>query len=106
VATKSLSNAKQIGVACRIYAVDNDGKYPPNLAALVPDYLPDTSTFVSPYAPEEKMGYVYHPGLSDTSPPAAVLIEDKFSEREKRRIVVFADGSGKVENVPAKPEPK
>jgi hypothetical protein len=26
--TKALSNAKQIGLACRTFAVDNDGQYP------------------------------------------------------------------------------
>src|SRR5215204_1983520 len=26
--TKDLSNAKQIGLACKLYATDNDGKYP------------------------------------------------------------------------------
>ncbi|MDQ3118295.1 MAG: type II secretion system GspH family protein, partial [Verrucomicrobiota bacterium] len=26
--TKDLSNAKQIGLACKLYATDNDGKFP------------------------------------------------------------------------------
>ena len=64
--TKDLSNAKQIALACKIYAADNDGKYPdkdgtsaadpqPALAAantsnqafalLVPNYLPTEKLF-------------------------------------------------------------
>lgn len=67
--TKALSNAKQIGTACKIFASDNNGLYPRNtdyppgeaatpveavgadssnkvLRTLIPDYLPDRSIFV------------------------------------------------------------
>jgi prepilin-type N-terminal cleavage/methylation domain-containing protein len=68
--TKALSNAKQIGTACKIFAVDYSGVYPhyttyplgaenPTeakagdnsndvLGTLVPDYLPDKSIFIIP----------------------------------------------------------
>src|SRR5215210_469288 len=62
--TKDLSNAKQVGLACKLYAGDNDGKYP-NMngklatpavgtnasksndifASLIPDYLPTEKIF-------------------------------------------------------------
>ena len=100
-ATKSLSNAKQIATACLIYATDNNGKFPPTLAALVPDYLPVATIFVSPFAPDEPAGYTYHAGLTQKSPPKAVLIEDKFAGREKKRVIVHVDGSGEV--MPAAP---
>ena len=68
--TKALSNAKQIGTACKIYATDNNGLYPhlSNYAGdstttpteakssdtsnvilrnLIPDYLPDRNIFVN-----------------------------------------------------------
>ncbi len=68
--TKALSNAKQIGTACKIYATDNNGLYPhlsnyvgdtattPTeakagdssnkvLQNLIPDYLPDRNIFVN-----------------------------------------------------------
>ena len=70
--TKALSNAKQIGTACKIYATDNNGIYPhlatyPTTSAptatnteasssssanlvlgiLIPDYLPDRNIFVN-----------------------------------------------------------
>ena len=70
--TKALSNAKQIGTACKIYATDNNGLYPhlstyPTTTAptatnteakasdtsnlvlgiLIPDYLPDRNIFVN-----------------------------------------------------------
>jgi hypothetical protein len=91
-----LSTAKQIGTACRLYAVDNDGKFPPNLEALVPDYLPDAKSLVSPFAPNEPIGYNYTAGLTDTSRPDLDLLEDKFSAAEGVRVVVRVDTSGEV----------
>ena len=64
--TKALSNAKQIGTACKIYAMDYGGNFPAytDLAAktaaatsdssnkilqtLIPDYVPDKSIFAIP----------------------------------------------------------
>lgn len=80
--TKDLSNAKQIALACKLYATDNDGKYPDRdgqaadppvtpltassqsnqaFACLVPNYLPGEKLFYlgksvwSPKLPDEKM---------------------------------------------------
>ena len=79
--TKDLSNAKQIGLACKLYAADNDGKFPDKdgqaadppttaltssstsnaaFACLVPNYLPSEKLFYlgksvwSPTVPDEK----------------------------------------------------
>jgi prepilin-type N-terminal cleavage/methylation domain-containing protein len=79
--TKDLSNAKQIALACKLYAADNDGKFPDKdgqgaeppvtaltssstsnqaFACLVPNYLPSEKLFYlgksawSPNLPDEK----------------------------------------------------
>lgn len=39
-------NLRWIGIACRAYAVDRDGTYPDDWAALVPEYLTDLRVFV------------------------------------------------------------
>jgi prepilin-type N-terminal cleavage/methylation domain-containing protein len=79
--TKDLSNAKQLGLACKLYAADNDGKFPDKdgqaadppvtplttsstsnqaFACLVPNYLPSEKLFYlgksawSPTVPDEK----------------------------------------------------
>jgi prepilin-type N-terminal cleavage/methylation domain-containing protein len=79
--TKDLSNGKQIGLACKLYATDNDGKFPDKdgqaadppttaltssslanaaFACLVPNYLPSEKLFYlgksvwSPTIPDEK----------------------------------------------------
>jgi prepilin-type N-terminal cleavage/methylation domain-containing protein len=76
--TKDLSNAKQIALACKLYAADNDGKYPDKdgtvdppvpltagsksnqaFALLIPNYLPSEKLFYlgksawSPKVPDE-----------------------------------------------------
>jgi prepilin-type N-terminal cleavage/methylation domain-containing protein len=76
--TKDLSNAKQIALACKLYATDNDGKYPDKdgtvdppvplaagsksnqaFALLIPNYLPTEKLFYlgksawSPTVPDE-----------------------------------------------------
>jgi prepilin-type N-terminal cleavage/methylation domain-containing protein len=80
--TKDLSNAKQLALACKLYAADNDGKFPDKdgqaadppvtpltssstsnaaFACLVPNYLPSEKLFYlgksawSPNTPDEKM---------------------------------------------------
>src|SRR3954468_11045709 len=79
--TKDLSNAKQIALACKLYAADNDGKFPDKdgqaadppttaltssstsnaaFACLVPNYMPSEKLFYlaksawSPTVPDEK----------------------------------------------------
>jgi prepilin-type N-terminal cleavage/methylation domain-containing protein len=79
--TKDLSNGKQIALACKLYAADNDGKFPDKdgqqadppttpltagstsnqaFACLVPNYLPSEKLFYlgksawSPNVPDEK----------------------------------------------------
>jgi len=82
VQTKDLSNGKQIALACKLYAADNDGKYPDKdgqaadppvtaltsadksnqaFACLIPQYLPTEKLFYlgksawSPKVPDENM---------------------------------------------------
>jgi len=89
-----------IAVSCKLYAADNDGKFPPTLDALVPQYVVDSKTLVSPFAPEVPIGYDYTAGLTEESPPDKVLIEDKFASREHQRVVVHVDMSGEVTHEP------
>ena len=55
------SNLKQIWYACSLYAKDNAGAYPPDLAYLFGDYISDSQLFVCPTVAAEgharKRGY-------------------------------------------------
>lgn len=93
--TKSLSNAKQIGTACLLYAMDNKEAFPQKLDELVPEYLPDRTLFTSTLSPGEPMAYEYFGG-STKDPATKVLLMSKFKDRRGKRIMIFVDGSGRV----------
>ena len=84
--------------ACKQYAGEHGGNFPPSLDALFPAYLSDRSALVSPLKPDEPLGYLYTP------PPAAklkspdfVVLEDKFAPTLiQRRICCYADGHVRV----------
>ncbi len=88
----AMSNAKMLGLGCMQYSINHGGNYPPSLDALAPDYLPSGASLTSPLMPSNPIGYTYHPGLTDTSPADAILLEDKFDSR----IVIRRDDSSKI----------
>ena len=91
--TKALSNAKQIGTACKIYATDNDGKFPAKLEDLVPDYLPDASILACQYPyPSKPSAYEYFGG-SEKDDAKKILIASPAVEG-KGRVFIYVDGSG------------
>ncbi|MHC5054752.1 MAG: hypothetical protein ACYTKD_08545 [Planctomycetota bacterium] len=88
--SKCSSRLWQIGYACQLYAGDNDGRFPPDLATLYPDYISDPDLFVCKklrYArrllphddpavsalPEEKIAFCYVSGLRASEAPDTVL---------------------------------
>lgn len=98
---RSLEEARQLAFACRVYAEDNGGRFPPSLDALIPAYLLDRAQLVSPLDPRDVVGYAYAPGLTESSPPKTIVIEDKFSPAAVHiRIVGYVDGSGDILKVP------
>ncbi len=90
---ESANHERQIGLAVLSYASDHGGKFPPNLQALVPNYLHDAKVFVSPFAPDVAVGYTYHPHLTEGSPAATVVLEDDHSGKEHFQILLHRDGS-------------
>lgn len=91
--TKALSNAKQVGTACKIYALDHDGKFPAKLEDLIPDCLPDPSALACTYPdPKNPVAYEYFGG-TEKDDPKKVLIASPAVEG-KGRVFVYVDGSG------------
>lgn len=106
--TKDLSNAKQVGLALKLYAGDNDGNFPTGatsndaFAKLVPQYVPTEKIFYlakskwTPNQPDEVFGvdatgaptattlatgennFAYVNNLTDTSNPNFPLVADGF----------------------------
>jgi hypothetical protein len=93
--TKSLSDAKQIALGCRLYATDNDDKFPDSLDQLFPNYLNDHSILIDPMDPTHTMGFQYFGG-KDTDPPGQILLESQIV-KDHRRVVVHVDGSGMLQ---------
>jgi hypothetical protein len=100
-ATRDLSQAKQIALAIMLYEQDNDGRTPPSLDILEPDYLPDRSIFVSPLTTEShSQGYELLLPDTDTKtiggPKTKVLLRGRYTTRRGLRSYIYLDGSGEV----------
>ena len=107
--TKNLSNAKQLALAVRVYAQDNEGRFPLHLSDLVPDYIPgenlDHLLFAAKIGDEDnprlKYDWLYFgAGFRDTNPPPLLIASPHAfrDDKKQRRIVIYADGTGAVIN--------
>jgi len=99
--TKALSNAKQVGLACKLYAQDYNGQYPyftnpvdrtgeptdanAALQTLIPDYIPDKGVFAIP-----KSAYCRNAGRPGAGAAAAML---GSGENEWGYVVGLSDTS-------------
>ncbi len=93
---KALAEAKQVGLACKLYAGDHDGKYPESLDDLVPKYFTDKRLLVCHLAKDgPNEGYDYAGG-KDTDPATDVLLSSHATSRDHKKVVVYKDGSGAV----------
>ncbi len=93
---KQMSDIRQLVLGCQQWAGDHDGNFPPDLQALVPDYLAeDVLTWESRAG--ESFPFRYQPGLTESSDPDAVLIAgpEPFGD-----VRVVGRVSGVVESVP------
>ena len=93
---KAMSNAKQITVACRVYASDNNGKYPASLDVLVEQgILSDASLLICPIPVHGAFeGYDYFgKTLTDSSPGYEVLLMSHWANAYGNHIVAHNDGS-------------
>ncbi len=105
------SYLRQLGLACHVYAMDNDDHLPDKLSSLYPDYIssalwifecPSTDDRVlSAQTIEQDGSYVYVGGLIENSPPDTVLMYDKLGNHQGRwRNVLYKNGEVKRESVP------
>lgn len=101
--TLAIGNAKQLWLACKLYAQDHSSSFPANLQMLVPDYISDAKVLTCPYsADSEPVGYDYFTGR-ETDPDHQVLIVSKGATAEGKRVVIRVDGSGGLEDYVAAP---
>lgn len=91
-----LSNARQIALACKLYASDHDGQYPAKITDVMPDYVRDAALFVSPLSSKkEPVGYDYFGG-KESDDPKKILLQSKDTTPDGKRIIVHMDLTGEI----------
>jgi hypothetical protein len=92
-----LTAAKQLGLACKLYAGDHEGNFPPNLEVLVPEYCPAEAFegIGRSRARRKLVPFTYLPGQRDDGPPDLPLIVGPTSEKD-RYVVVTVDQSAEI----------
>jgi hypothetical protein len=104
--TKSLSNAKQLATACRLYAMDHEGRFPMHLNELEPDYIvagqPDGLRDVSlgkEDDPKYMLDWLYFgAGFEEKNPPRVLIASPQATTTAKtqKRVVIEGDMSGTI----------
>ncbi len=99
------NNLRQIGLGCRMYADDNDEKFPPDLKSLFPNYIDNPKVYSCPSGPShwqdfqggnvtaDSSSYTYVPGRDATYPGSFVLAYDKNLDNHRKGgfNVLFCD---------------
>ncbi len=95
IIVNNMGDLKQIALGCLMYSGDQGGKFPPNLKALKPDYLPEGKVYLwkNPATGEEKERYIYCPGLrDDNARPTRTMLGADPKPYKGQRSVMFVDG--------------
>ena len=90
--TKDISYAKQVWIACRVYADEHDGEYPPALDILVPDYIEDQRTPNILRDENSRDRWIYYRPQNKTHDENHLLVESTYKIKD-RKIYGFTDGS-------------
>jgi prepilin-type N-terminal cleavage/methylation domain-containing protein len=98
--TDCASNLRQIGIALHNYATDHNEKFPGSLDSLYPNYLDDMDIFLcSSTGSESGNDYLYHSGLTESSPSTTALVEDNAGNHDTGKNILYVGGN--VKWVPA-----
>jgi hypothetical protein len=101
---KNTATFTQLGLACRMYAADHDGKLPDNLSDLTPDYVTELDDIFVAMEDREEVAPRFISGEkltqgSDATP--LVMSPDPFGRKVP---VLFTDGIVQELDVPLAPE--
>ncbi|HYF37681.1 MAG TPA: hypothetical protein VD994_20435, partial [Prosthecobacter sp.] len=98
--TRMMANARQVGTALKMFATDNEGRYPRELGELVEEKLLEESMLT---VKDSKLGLVemwlYDNTLTETSPGSAIVLASPLpimKGTKQQRIVVHNDMSVEI----------
>lgn len=100
---KSMANARQVVLSCKMWASDHGGKYPPDLETLVQDgVITDDSILRCPILKDDtQIGYRYYgAGLTDSDPGDKAVLIGKAANRKGERVVAFNNSSVEMKVIP------
>ncbi len=100
----SMSNLRQVGLACHMYADDNDEVFPKkDLNSLTPTYVDNKKVFVCPHYrkhSENGIDYAYVSGMRATDPGTRILAYEVQPNSRRRVNVLFCDAHVESMTVP------
>ena len=103
-----VSNLKQLGLVCSLYADNSGGAYPTNLSLLYPDYADSLDIFICPSRKPKviktdilnnfTLCYQYVSGLTKKNNPECILIYDReenhrIGHHKGDRNILFVGGN-------------
>jgi hypothetical protein len=91
---RSMSHLRMIGLACHMWADDNDEVFPPKLDVLMPEYIDDKKVLLCPgYGKHAKNGidYAYVAGLKAVDPGSTVMAYETLPDARGRVRAMFTD---------------
>lgn len=103
--TKTTADLKIVGMACKLYALDHDGKFPKTLEELVPKYLSDETVLTGLKDPTGRAGGLEYFGGSESDPKDKILAATTPRKPGQRRLILHADNSVTTEKPENLPDP-
>ena len=93
-----LNTLRQLSVALRIYATDNNGKYPATLKVLVNSKILENEELLEfkDRKSGQRIPWVYNSKLTDSSPAGSLLLASPVAGKNGSRAAAFNDGSARI----------
>ncbi|MGV3531563.1 MAG: hypothetical protein ACO1QR_04280 [Chthoniobacteraceae bacterium] len=96
LAMTSLMQAAGLYYACKMYATDNGGTFPPNLKVLFPNYINSKKPLICPLSSKEKPTEFEYKFGNAESKPDDVLIQSPQLTSDGRRVIVRRNGKREI----------
>ena len=103
--TENVSNAKQLMLSLRMYADDEDGRFPASMEEIMPKYCTSDRVFWNTVADcNTRVRWLYAPNHKLNEAPVAIVISSS-PNREGKRVVGYTDGTVRILDPSEKPSP-